>query len=113
MQGEARLSDPLIPSELVPAPRAWHGPDLVEDDFKIVLPAECVAELEAIIAEQRKAPVPTMVLQPEHFRMDACRSVLAGVRDRLDRGLGFVIFGSSPARSLAQAGRDRRLLVSR
>ena len=64
-----------------------------------MLPAECMAELEAIVAEQRKAPVPTMVLRPEHFRMDACRSVLAGAQHRLDRGLGFVIFDRLPARS--------------
>ncbi len=96
MQAEARLSDPTILTELVPAPRAWHGPDLVEADFKIVLPAECMAELEAIVAEQKKAPVPTLVLQPEHFRMDACRNLLAGARDRLDSGLGFVILDRLP-----------------
>ena len=96
MQGEAKLTDPTILKDLVPAPRAWHGPDLVEDDFKVVLPAECVAELEAIIAEQKQAPVPTLVLQPEHFQMDACRRLLAGVRDRLDSGLGFVILDRLP-----------------
>jgi Taurine catabolism dioxygenase TauD, TfdA family len=96
MQGEARLSDPTILRDLVAAPRAWHGPDLVADDFKVVLPADCMAELEAIVAEQKKAPVPTLVLQPEHFRMDACRSVLAAARDRLDSGLGFVILDRLP-----------------
>jgi len=55
-----------------------------------------MAELEAIVAEQKKAPVPTLVLQPEHFRMDACRSVLAAARDRLDSGLGFVILDRLP-----------------
>src|SRR5262245_14799407 len=96
MQAEARLGNPAIPHELIPPPRAWHGPDLREDDFKVVLPAACLAELEAIVAEQRKAPVPTLVLQPEHFAMDACRSLLDGVRQRLDSGLGFVILDRLP-----------------
>ena len=96
MQGEAKLTDPTMLKDLVAAPRAWHGPDLVEDDFKVVLPAECVAELEAMIAEQKKAPVPTLVLLPEHFQMDACRRLLGGVRDRLDSGLGFVILDRLP-----------------
>jgi hypothetical protein len=96
MQGEPRLSAPTVLAEVVPAPRAWHGPDLREDDFKIVLPAECLAELEAIVGEQRQAPVPTLVLQPEHFRMDACRRLLAGARARLEGGLGFVILDRLP-----------------
>ena len=76
MQAETRLSKPAILAELVPAPRAWHGPDLVEDDFKITLPAACLTELECIVAEQRKAPVPTLVLRPEHFSIgESCVEV--------------------------------------
>jgi hypothetical protein len=96
MQAETRLSKPAILAELVPAPRAWHGPDLVEDDFKITLPTACLSELEGIVAEQRKAPVPTLVLRPEHFSMDACRALLESAQQRLDSGLGFVIFDRLP-----------------
>ena len=87
MQPDATLANPTILKGLVAAPRAWHGPDLVEDDFKILLTGDCIAELETIIAEQRKAPVPTLVLQPEHFKMDACRKLMQGAKQRLDGGL--------------------------
>jgi alpha-ketoglutarate-dependent taurine dioxygenase len=96
MQAEAKLSQLGILQALVPAPRAWHGPDLSEDDFKIIFPGQCLDELEAIVAEQRKAPVPTLVLEPQHFKMDACRALLTGVRQRLDAGLGFIIFDRLP-----------------
>ena len=96
MQPDATLANPTILKGLVAAPRAWHGPDLVEDDFKILLTGDCIAELETIIAEQRKAPVPTLVLQPEHFKMDACRKLMQGAKQRLDGGLGFVIFDRLP-----------------
>ena len=96
MPPDATLANPSILQGLVAAPRAWHGPDLVEDDFKILLTVDCIAELERIIAEQRKAPVPTLVLQPEHFKMDACRQLMQSAKRRLDGGLGFVIFDRLP-----------------
>ena len=55
-----------------------------------------MAELEAIVAEQRKAPVPTLVLLPEQFEMDACRKLMREVRQRLDESLGFVILDRLP-----------------
>lgn len=91
-------SDPngkMLNWEISP-PRAWYGPDLSDDDFKITLRKECMAEMEAIVAEQRKAPVPTLVLLPEQFSMDACRLLMQGVKQRLDAGLGFVILDRLP-----------------
>ena len=63
-----------------------------------------MAELESIVAEQRKAPVPTLVLLPEHFEMSACRKLMEDVRQRLDNGLGFVILDRLPV----DAGAGRR-----
>jgi alpha-ketoglutarate-dependent taurine dioxygenase len=83
-------------NEQVSAKQAWHGPALVDDDFKVTLSNDCVAELEAIVAEQRKAPVPTLVLLPEQFEMSACRKLMQDVKQRLDTGLGFVILDRLP-----------------
>jgi hypothetical protein len=96
MQSQSSLSNPAIIKDLIPAPRAWHGPDLVEEDFKIMLSGDCLSELEAVVVEQRKAPVPTLVLAPEHFKMDACRRLMQEARQRLDAGLGFVILDRLP-----------------
>lgn len=86
------------PSAARPAlsPRAWLGPQLRDEDFVVRLPDECLAELDAIVAEQRKAPVPTLILVPEHFEMSACRRWMGGIKQRLDDGLGFVILDRLP-----------------
>src|SRR5262245_9164225 len=89
-------SNPEILGEYAPAPRAWLRPYLVDDGFKIILSKDCIAELQAIVAEQRKAPVPTMILLPEHFEMSACRRLMEEVRQRLNNGLGFVILDRLP-----------------
>jgi Taurine catabolism dioxygenase TauD, TfdA family len=92
------LPDPKVKmlNERVPPPRAWHGPDLTDDDFRIALGKDCMAELNSIVAEQRRAPVPTLVLLPEHFALSACRQLMQRVKQRLDAGLGFVILDRLP-----------------
>ena len=92
--------DPILNPKMiggrVPGQRAWHGPDLQDEDFVIKLDAACMAELEHVVAEQVKAPVPTLVLQPSHFQLDACAKLMAGVKKRLDDGLGFIILDRLP-----------------
>ena len=41
--------------------RAWFGPALRDSDFVVGLPDACLAELDQVVAEQRKAPVPTLM----------------------------------------------------
>lgn len=85
------------PARVSPSsPHVWLGPDLRDADFVVRLPDECLAELDAVVAEQRKAPVPTLILLPEHFEMSACRQWMAGIKQRLDQGLGFVILDRLP-----------------
>ncbi|MCC7271871.1 MAG: TauD/TfdA family dioxygenase [Alphaproteobacteria bacterium] len=76
--------------------RAWFGPALRDSDFVVGLPDACLAELDQVVAEQRKAPVPTLMLLPEHFALDSCRAWMDGIRERLDHGLGFVILDRLP-----------------
>jgi len=96
MSTHTSISKREVLKDQVPATRAWHGPDLADDDFKVMFSKDGLAELEAIVAEQRKAPVPTLVLLPEHFEMSACREFMQGVKQRLDVGLGFVILDRLP-----------------
>ena len=91
-----RIASPKILDGIVPQPRAWHGPALRDEDFVVALTPDCMAELERVVAEQKKAPVPTLVLQPDHFDLAACRGLMAGVKQRLDQGLGFVILDRLP-----------------
>ena len=68
MSTHMSISNPEMLKEQVPATRAWHGPDLIDDDFKIIFNKDCMAELEAIVAEQRKAPVPDTGTAARAFR---------------------------------------------
>jgi len=77
--------------EVVPGTRAWRGLSLSRGDYLVPIPAECTRELEAVLAELRAAPVPTLLLLPEHFPLEACARFMAEVRSRLDGGPGFVV----------------------
>ena len=75
----------------LPEPRAWHGAVLAAAAYLVPIPAAVHAELDAALAELRRAPVPTLLLLPEHFRLTAAARLMAEVRDRLDDGPGFVV----------------------
>jgi hypothetical protein len=93
---------PARPATAAPTPRAWLGPQLRDEEFVVPLPDECLAELDVIVEEQRRAPVPTLILVPEHFPMSACRRWMGGIKQRLDRGLGFVILDRMPVARWSQ-----------
>jgi alpha-ketoglutarate-dependent taurine dioxygenase len=78
-------------SEVVEQPRAWRGPSLARDEYVVPIPDECRAELRGVLQELRAAPVPTLLLLPEHFDLAACARWMAAARERLDHGPGFVI----------------------
>lgn len=85
-----KLADHIAP------PRAWHGPDLRDEDFVVTLTPDVMQELEAVIAEQRKAPVPTLILEPKQFGLVATTALMSDVKRRMDDGLGFVILDRLP-----------------
>ena len=93
---ERTIASPRAIEGIVPAPRAWHGPDIADAAFVIKLTPEVMTELEQVVAEQNKAPVPTIVLEPHHFSLDATAELMSGVKHRLDDGLGFVILDRLP-----------------
>jgi alpha-ketoglutarate-dependent taurine dioxygenase len=78
-------------TETVPEPRAWHGPTLSPDRYLVPIPDACRRELDSVVAELRKAPVPTLLLEPAHFRLAACGRLMATVRTHLDEGTGVAV----------------------
>ncbi len=50
-----------------------------------------LAELDGALAELQRAPVPTLLLLPEHFPLAATGRFMGEVRRRLDEGPGFVM----------------------
>jgi alpha-ketoglutarate-dependent taurine dioxygenase len=93
---------PAMLEGIVPEDRAWRGPTLRRERFVLPIPPDCLAELERIVAEQRAAPVPTFLLQPEHFGLAACRRWMATVRDRLDNGPGLVVLDRLPLERMSE-----------
>ena len=87
---------------VVPSPRAWHGPALSRDHYLLPIPAAVLAELEAALAELRRAPVPTLLLQPEHFALAAAARFMGEVRRRLDEGPGFVMLDRLPVDTMSR-----------
>jgi len=86
---------PMLETAL-PAPRAWHGPLLAREHYLVPIPAGVLAELHAALAELRRAPVPTLLLLPEHFALAATARFMGEVRARLDDGAGFVMLDRLP-----------------
>jgi alpha-ketoglutarate-dependent taurine dioxygenase len=93
---------PAMLEGILPDDRAWRGPSLPRGRYVMPLPPSCLAEIDAIVAEQRRAPVPTLLLQPEHFELAACRHWMGGVRDRLDHGPGLVVLDRLPLDQMSQ-----------
>jgi alpha-ketoglutarate-dependent taurine dioxygenase len=83
-------------ADVVPQPRAWRGPSLGEDEYLVAIPDACRREVRGVLAELRAAPVPTLLLLPEHFDLAECVRWMGGVRERLDHGPGFVILDRLP-----------------
>jgi len=90
-------------TEIMPDDQAWRGPALPASRYLLPIPADCLAELDCVLAELRAAPVPTLLLAPEHFALERCRALMAGARERLDHGPGFVILDRLPLERMRRA----------
>ena len=87
---------------VVPSPRAWHGRSLSREQYLLPIPAPVLAELGAALAELRRAPVPTLLLLPEHFALGAAARFMGEVRRRLDDGPGFVMLDRLPVEAMSR-----------
>jgi hypothetical protein len=71
---------PAMLSTAIPEPAAWHGPTLAREHYLIPIPAAVLAELEGALTELRRAPLPTLLLLPEHFPLAAAARWMREVR---------------------------------
>ena len=83
-------------TEIVAAPRAWHGPTLAPDHYLLPIPDECLRELDAVVAELRRAPVPTLLLLARPLPARRLRAPDGERAARLDEGAGFVMLDRLP-----------------
>lgn len=74
----------------------WDAESLKPGDGMVKIDAEALQELRSAVAVLRDNPLPVAMLEPDSFRLDACRRMMARVKETLDKGVGFVIIDKLP-----------------
>lgn len=77
-------------------PVAWRGAELNPEEGIYRPDPACRDELDAVVAELRANPLPTLALKPDLFDMPACRAFMTRVSAEVRKGLGFVIIDRLP-----------------
>ena len=81
-------------------PEAWRGTELTERDWRLEIPPEARAELDAIARELDRSPLPTLALDPTDYDLPACRAFMARVKAVLDQGIRFAVLNRLPVETL-------------
>jgi alpha-ketoglutarate-dependent taurine dioxygenase len=76
--------------------QTWTRATIAPADWTVPLPEAAVLELLAVRDELRRAPVPTFLLDPRDFALDACRATMAEVRRVTQSGPMFAVLDRLP-----------------
>jgi alpha-ketoglutarate-dependent taurine dioxygenase len=79
----------------VDARQVWTRATLAPRDWLVPVPAACIAELEAVLAEAA-ALRPPDALSPADFELPTCLALMDGVREKLVHGEGLVVLDRFP-----------------
>lgn len=85
------------------ATQAWTRDTIQPADWTVPLQAEALAELRAVLSQLRRAPLPTLLLDPADFALDACRATMGEVRRVTREGAMFAVLDRLP---VAEMDRD-------
>lgn len=88
------------------AAQAWTRDTIQPADWTVPLPHEGLAELRAVLSQVRRAPLPTLLLDPADFALDACRATMAEVRRVTREGAMFAVLDRLP---VEEANRDEMI----
>jgi alpha-ketoglutarate-dependent taurine dioxygenase len=86
----------MAPPSVRAVPQAWTRATIAPADWMVPLPGAARRELLAVRDEIRRAPVPTFLLDPRDFALDACRAVMAEVRHVTGSGPMFAVLDRLP-----------------
>lgn len=86
--------------------QAWTRDTIAPNDWTVALSTTALAELRAVRDEVRRAPVPTFLLDPKDFKLDACRIVMDEVRRVTRDGPMFAVLDRLP---LNEMNRDEAI----
>ncbi len=76
--------------------QAWTRDTIAPHDWTVALSAAALAELRTVRDEIRRAPLPTLLLDPKDFKLDACRAVMDQVRRITRDGPSFAVLDRLP-----------------
>ena len=88
--------------------RAWTGESLIEQDWLVPIPGECLAEIRAALVALRANRLPALLLAPDMFGLDACRSLMQRVHRQLDESVMFAVLDRLP---LAEMTREEAIAI--
>ena len=71
-------------------------------DWLVSLPERAAAELEALVADLRCDPLPTVLLSPPQAGFDACRAVMAEMGERLRGPVGLAVLDRVPVERFSE-----------
>jgi alpha-ketoglutarate-dependent taurine dioxygenase len=80
----------------MPLPHAWTRETIAPADWTVALTDAARRELLAVRDELRRGPLPTFLLEPGDFALDACRAVMAEVRRVTQAGPMFAVLDRLP-----------------
>jgi len=87
-------------------PQAWTRDTIVPADWTVTLTDTAQRELLAVRNEIRRAPLPTFLVEPKDFALDACRAVIEEVRRVAQSGPMFAVLDRLP---MAEITRDEAI----
>jgi alpha-ketoglutarate-dependent taurine dioxygenase len=87
----------------LPADHRWVAADVTPKAWLVPIPAACLAEIDAVVAQLRLGPIPTIALRPGDFALSACVALMARVKAVLDDGVGFAVLDRLPVEAYDKA----------
>jgi alpha-ketoglutarate-dependent taurine dioxygenase len=89
-------SGPLMLAEDARDSRGWRGETLSPGDWLVPVPQGCLDELDAVVRQVRRNPLPTLLLSPDQFDLPASAELMSVVRTRLCQGIGLAVVDRLP-----------------
>ena len=87
-------------------PHAWTRATIGAADWTVTLSEPAIGELLIVRDELRRAPVPTFLLDPRDYALDACRAAMAEVCSVTQSGPMFAVLDRLP---MAEIARDEAI----
>ncbi|HUJ76664.1 MAG TPA: TauD/TfdA family dioxygenase, partial [bacterium] len=100
------LQSPML-AQAVQDHRAWTRATLGPGEWSVPFSADCLAEVEALLVQVARDPLPLLLLEPGQFKLAACRAALNQVRQRLHGGIGLAVLDRLPVERWSREQIDR------